>query len=255
MAERGLTGMKDPTEVYVLDKKVRLWQPAEGFRTSLDTVVLAAACPARDGDRVLDMGCGVGGAALCVQHRVPGCHITGVDIQADHIELARNNGLLNSGPGRFEFIEADIVSFNVPTPDRRFDQVICNPPYLDAGSHTPSPAAGRAAALGHLDEDVSVKSWIDSGFRLLLPGGSLTLIHRADALDRIIQALGRRFGALEIIPLWPRAGEAAKRVVVRAVKDRKTPATLHAGLVLHEANGDYTPAAQQVLRQGRALLS
>ncbi len=71
--------------------------------------------------------------------------------------------------------------------------------------------------------------------------------------DDIIQALGRRFGAVEIIPLWPRLGEAAKRVIVRARKDRQTPCTLHPGLVLHEAGGGYTPETDGILRDMAAL--
>jgi tRNA1(Val) A37 N6-methylase TrmN6 len=100
---------------------------------------------------------------------------------------------------------------------------------------------------------MSVKDWIDAGFHLLQPGGSLTMIHRADALDRIVQALGRRFGGVELIPLWPHAGEAAKRIIVRARKDRKTPATVHAGIVLHDAKGEYTQEADRILRGGEAI--
>ena len=64
---------------------------------------------------------------------------------------------------------------------------------------------------------------------------------------------GKRFGQIEIFPLWPHAGEAARRVIVRAVKDRRSPAKIHAGLVLHERSGEYTPQAEAVLRQAQFL--
>jgi len=245
--------MAEPVQIYVLDKKVRLLQPAKGFRTSLDSVMLAAACQAGPGDRVLDMGCGVGGAAFCLLYRVKGCFITGIDNQQEYIDLANKNIPLNNETERCEFGCRDIRTFTVSGPKQRFDHVICNPPYLDSGQHTRSPDAGRAAALGHDDADMSVKDWIDAGFNLLKPGGSLTLIHRADALDRILQALGRRFGAVEVIPLWPHAGEAAKRIIVRARKDRKTPAVVHPGLVLHDAKGKYTAKADRILRGAKAI--
>lgn len=232
--------MTDPVEIYVLDKRVKLLQPVDGFRTSLDSVMLAAACPAKLGQSVLDLGCGVGGAGLCVLERVKGTCLTGVDIQFDHIEMARENAVMNKAQA--EFIVSDIMDFRS---DERFDHVICNPPYMEEGAHTPSPKIKKATAHGH---DLLVKDWIDAGFEHLKSGGSYTMIHRADMTDKIIQGMGKRFGAIEIIPLWPRAGQNAKRVIVRSVKDRKTPATLHAGIVLHQEDGSYTDAADAILR-------
>jgi tRNA1(Val) A37 N6-methylase TrmN6 len=202
------------------------------------------------------MGSGVGGAGFCLLARVPECHVTGVDIQADHVELAERNIELNKAAGRAAFICSNIMDFMTDSAAaERFDHVICNPPYLEAGAHTPSPQEKLATARGHAEEDMDVKSWVDSGFRLLQSGGSLTVIHRADQTDKIIQALGRRFGAVVIIPLWPYEGEAAKRVIIRAVKDRKTPASLHPGIILHAPGGAYTEAAEKILRDGLPIVT
>ncbi len=239
----------DPDEIHVLDHRVRLLQPRGGFRTSLDSVMLAAACPVQSGETLLDLGCGVGGAGFCVLARISGAHLTGVDIQPDHIDLAVKNIALNDMKERASFITGDIRSLSV----KEFDHVICNPPYLDAGTHTPSPSAPKATALYHAKEDRSVKDWVEAGFRNLKNGGSFTVIHRADHTDRIVQSFGKKFGAVEIIPLWPRTGEAAKRVIIRALKNRKTPAKIHAGLVLHNADGSYTEQADKVLRGGEAI--
>lgn len=238
---------KTAEEIYVLDKQVRLRQPAGGFKTSLDSVMLAAACPTAVGDHILDLGAGVGGASFCVLYRVPGTQITGVEIQPDHVALATENIALNNADGRAAFIHADIRDYD----GGPFDHVICNPPYLEAGTHTPSPSEKKARAHGH--GETTLTDFLDAGFRNLKSGGSFTIIHRADMSDKIIQGLGKKFGAIEIIPLWPRAGVAAKRVIIRALKDRRSPAILHAGLVLHEENGDYTPETDAVLRRAAAL--
>jgi len=237
-------------EIHVLDHKVRLLQPENGFRTSLDSVFLGAGCPAKEGSRILDLGSGVGGAAFCLLWRVKNTHVTGVEIQATHVDLATQNITLNDMDGRVEFICADVVNYNAPSP---FDHVICNPPYLEAGTYTPSPSEERAMALGHEGRETVLKDWIDAGFRNIKSGGSLTMIHRADMSDKIIAGLGKRFGAVEIIPLYPKTGQEAKRVIIRAIKDRKTPARLHAGLILHEADGAYTARADAILRDGAAI--
>lgn len=242
--------MSESSEIHVLDHKVRLLQAEGGFRTSLDSVMVAAACPAKDGDRVLDMGCGVGGASFCILWRLPKSHVTGVDIQQDHVDLARRNIALNEREGYADFVCEDIRDFR---PEDRFDHILCNPPYLDADSYTPSVLTRRATALGHHGSDVTLKDWIDAGFHNLKGGGSLTIIHRADYTDKIIHGMGKKFGAIEIIPLWPKAGQDARRVIVRAIKHRKTPCRLHSGIILHEDNGNYTKEADAILRDGKNL--
>ncbi len=95
---------------------------------------------------------------------------------------------------------------------------------------------------------MDLKDWISCAHRSLKSGGSFTIINRADATDKIIREMGRKFGAIEIIPLWPKEGIQAKRVIIRSIKDRKSPATLHAGITLHKDDGDYTAAAERILR-------
>ncbi|MCB1591230.1 MAG: methyltransferase [Alphaproteobacteria bacterium] len=240
--------MNDPTEpIAVLNRRVLLHQPANGFRTSLDSVMLAAACTVKSGQSVLDLGCGVGSAGLCVAARVPGIVLSGIDIQADHVALAEKNAALNGVAANFTC--ADIRNYEGAPQDH----VITNPPYAEAGKHMPSPSSSKALARGHIEEDLNVSDWVEAGLRNVKNGGSLTLIHMAGETHTIIQALGKRFGAVEIIPLWPRAGVAAKRVILRAIRNRKTPSVIHPGLVLHEADGAYTQAAERVLRDGAGL--
>lgn len=212
--------------------------------------MLAAACSIRPRETFLDMGCGVGGAGFCVLARVPETRMTGVDIQADMIDLARANVPLNDARGRAEFVNADIRAYRAAAP---FDHVICNPPYMDAGAHTPSPHPHKAIANGHIDDEISIRDWVDAALRNLKGRGSLTIIHRADATDDIIMAMDGRFGGIEIIPLWPRVGQAAKRVIIRARKDSRSPAAIYPGIVLHEADGSYTAAADAVLRGGQGI--
>ena len=244
------------SEITVLGQKVRLRQLADGgFRTSLDSVMLAAACPAKAGDHVLDMGCGVGGASFCLLYRVPDIKLTGIEWEQAYLELARENAVLNNVVTRADFIHSDIRACKTEGTKPIYDHVIVNPPFSEAGEYMVSPDPIKAKALGHASEDnLSLEDWIDAAYRLVKSKGSLTIIYPTSGTDKIIRAMGKRFGAIEIIPLWPRAGMDSKRVIIRAIKHRQTPSTIRAGIVLHEAEGAYTKAAENVLRNAHPIL-
>jgi tRNA1(Val) A37 N6-methylase TrmN6 len=235
--------MSDLQEIYVLNKRLKLLHTAEGFKTSIDSVLLAASCPTKSGQYILDLGCGVGGAGLSVLTRVEGIKLTGVEIQEDHVNLAVQNAQNNDFADQCDFIQADVAQYKS---NQAFDHVISNPPYLESGAHLRSPSNEKATAMGF--DEANLKEWINIAYKRLKPDGTLAMIHRADHMDKIIQDLGERFGAVEIFPLWPKLGVPAKRVIIRAKKDRKTPATLHAGLTLHQENGEYTDEANKVFK-------
>ena len=235
--------------IHVLNKQVELLQPEDGFKTCIDAVLLAAACPAKPSDNILDLGCGVGSASFCVLKRVEGTTLSGIDVLPEVIALAQKNAVLNAMKERTHFKCIDIRDFEIP----EFDHVICNPPFLDAGEHLRSPSEAKATAMGFGEDDIELKDWIDCAHRSIRGQGSMTFIHRAAAMDEIIRAMGKRFGAIEIIPLWPKQGQEAKRVIIRAFKHRKTGASIQPGLILHQDNGDYTEAAEAILRDMNAL--
>ncbi|MHA3976339.1 tRNA1(Val) (adenine(37)-N6)-methyltransferase [Halovulum sp. GXIMD14794] len=243
------------TEDGFLGGRVRLLQPKRGYRAATDPVFLAAAVPARAGETVLDLGCGAGAALICLGVRVPGLSLTGLEQQPVYAALARRNAALNG-------LEADVVEGDVAAPPARlrtqsFDHVISNPPFFAAGSGTSAGDAGRAAAHGEGSADLAC--FIDLGLRRLLPGGSLTLVHRTERLGDILSVLAGRAGDVRILPIAPRPGRPAGRVIVRALKGRAAPLKLlppfevHAG-IRHEADApDFSPAAQSVLAQGAPL--
>jgi tRNA1(Val) A37 N6-methylase TrmN6 len=234
--------------------RVRLWQPTEGYRAATDPVLLAAACPARPGERVLDLGCGVGAAALCLAARVEGLTLHGLELQSDHAALARRNAAANGAP--LEVHEGDVAAPPAPLRAKPYDHVIANPPFF-AAAGSGSPRADRDLARREGAEGVA--GWVDAGLRRLRQGGWLTLIHRVERLPAILAALEGRAGDAAVLPLCPREGRPAPRVIVKARKDARGPFRLAAPLVLHAgaahvADGDdFTAAAAAVLRHGEAL--
>lgn len=230
-------------ETTLLGGRVRILQPMEGLRAGLDAVMVAAAVPAKPGERVIDLGCGTGAAGLCVRARVD-ARLTGFDIQEELVALARQSAALNRWDATF--MTGDVRDKAALAPDH-FDHAVCNPPYMQAGAWYDTPDKMRSKQLGEQVGDATLADWVDCLQRILKPGGSLSLIHRADHADKIIQALGTRFGGLELLPLYPHEGEVASRIVIRALKNRKSPVRLYPGIVLHESDGRWTQRADDVL--------
>jgi len=224
---------------YLLDGHVQITQSAEGYRAGLDAVMLAAACPAATGESILDLGCGAGAASLCLTARVTGLHIAGIEIQPEQAKLARTNFAQNNMIA--EIICADLIEYKFPSD--AFDHIILNPPYHDAAQHMPPENTARATAF--MADDLN--AWITAARRAVKTHGSVTIIHRTDALPDIIKNL-EGFGAIEIIPLWPRENTSAERIIVRARKGRKTALTLKPGVILHTADGGETEIARSILR-------
>jgi tRNA1Val (adenine37-N6)-methyltransferase len=234
--------------------RLRLLQPRQGYRAATDPVLLAAACAAQPGESVLDLGCGVGAASLCLGLRVPGLHLAGLELQPAYADLARQNAARNGIA--LTVVEGDITA--MPAAMRHgFDHVIANPPYYPPGG-TPSPVTSRATAM---QEDTPLSAWVEAASRRLHPGGWLTMITGADALPQILAALSPKLGSATVLPLAPRDGKPALRILLRARKGGRAAFRLLAPFVIHAGaahDGDresYTPAANAVLREGADLLA
>lgn len=226
-----------------LDGRVRVTQPQTGFRAGLDAVMLAAAIPATGGQTALELGSGAGTASLCLAARVPGLTVTGAEIDDSLVALAQANAAPNAS--NVGFVTADV--FALPAELKRdFDHVFCNPPFHGEGQA--SPDAARATAL--MDKG-KLSNWLKLGLQRTVSGGFFTAILRADRLNEALAALPER--GVCALPLWPRAGEAPKRVIVQARKGSGAPFALLPGLVLHQENGAWTNESEAVLRRGEAL--
>ena len=229
---------------------LRLEQPAKGYRFGTDAMLLAAAVPLADGLQVLELGCGVGAALLGIGWRARQAGftigLTGIELQDVLAGRAEVNSAANDIPATI--VRGDVTDKNMFHQLGRFDRVFCNPPFHPAESS--SPAGNAIKTTAHIEETDGLDLWLQSANRFLKPKGVFTMIHRADRLDAILPLCTGFLGAIEIIPFWPKAGQPARRLIIRGQKGSRKPLTLHSGLVMHDTDGAYTPEAFAVICAG-----
>ena len=236
----------------LLGGRVAVLQPVTGYRAAIDPVFLAAAVPAEAGERALDVGSGVGTAALCLAMRVPGVRVSGIEVQRDLVRLAMRNADINGLAGAADFMRGSLLEPPLRLAPGSFHHVMANPPFVEAGRGNKPPDPGKAAA--NVEGVAGIGDWLKFCLLMARPKGSITLIHRADRLDDVLAAMRGHLGEIVVFPLWPgSAGKPAKRVVVRGRKGLATPLRLSPGLVLHRPDGAFTEEADAVLRDAGGL--
>jgi tRNA1(Val) A37 N6-methylase TrmN6 len=239
------------TEDRLLGGRVRLRQPAEGYRVAIDPVFLAAAVAAEPHQLVLDVGCGAGAAMLCLGLRVPQARIVGLELQRDLVRLAGDNAILNGMEARISVMIGDLLHAPPRLSFGAFDHVMANPPYNERDRSVLAAAAGKTEAT--VEGAADLGAWVRFALAMVRPKGSITFIHRADRIDALLGEIAGRAGEVVVYPLWAAADRPASRVLVRARKQIAAPARLAPGLVLHRADGRLSEPAESILRDGKPL--
>ncbi|HWX85228.1 MAG TPA: methyltransferase [Xanthobacteraceae bacterium] len=244
----------ETSEDAVLGGRLMLRQPLRGHRVGHDAILLAAAASARSGEHAVDLGSGVGGAGLALARRIAGVAVTLVEIDPELAALAAGNVQRNGLSGRVRAVRLDVDSsaadfIAAGLAPGSVACVLMNPPFNVAQQPSPDPAR----RLAHAASEGTLERWLRAAARLLHADGVVTLIWRADGLADVLAALGKDFGPITVLPVHPKPGAAAIRVLVRATKGSRAPLKLLPGLLLAETDGKPTAAAEAVLRKGEAL--
>jgi tRNA1Val (adenine37-N6)-methyltransferase len=217
------------TEGMLLGGAVRYAQPAAGYRSGIEPVFLAAAVPARAGERVLEAG-------------------IGVEIEPVMATIAAAN-LVANGRRDVTILTGDVCA--LPEAVGHVDHAMANPPWHDGAGSQPAGALKQRAKMASAG---LAAAWIAAMAEVVRVGGTLTLIlpPRAVPESRAALAAAGCNSAL-LFPLWPRPGREARIVLLQATKGRAEDIRCLPGLVLHDEAG-YTDAAEAILRRGEALV-
>ena len=236
-------------ENALLGGRVRLRQPAKGYRAGMDAALLAAAVAAAPGERVIEAGCGAGAVLMQIAARCPGVALTGLERDPAMAALARENASLNGADA--QIVEGDVAAGFRTLDLPLFDRAVSNPPFFDDPAALRAPAEGKRGAWM---ADDGLKAWTTFLLKSVREGGRIAVIHRADRLADLLALLGETAGSFAVRGIHPYTDEPAKRVLVQAIKTGKAPLRLLPPLVLHDRSGaKHTAEAEAILRGEAAL--
>jgi tRNA1(Val) A37 N6-methylase TrmN6 len=242
--------MKTSTD-HLMNGSITLEQPLEGYRVAIDPVFLASFVPAQAEESILDVGCGVGAAMLCLARRVEKTKIIGLELQPEYARLASRNIQANQLQTYLEVVTGDLLTPPPRLAASSFHHVMTNPPYYLLNKVTPSAHGAKATAT--VEMRVTLKQWIDFCLLMVRPKGTLSLILPTDRLEDVLPLFHPKAGDISIYPLWPSAQKSAKRLLIRARKNSHASTKIFPGLVLHNAQGKYSEDAEKVLRHCGAI--
>jgi tRNA1(Val) A37 N6-methylase TrmN6 len=250
------TNTAEVTDDRLLGGKVRLLQPARGYRAGMDAALLAAAIDAQPGERVLEAGCGAGAVLFQAAARAPDARFVGVERDLDALALAEKNVVLNAAQDRVSVRAGDVgrgfagQGFLRPN-EPPFDVAVANPPFFDDPDALRAPAPEKRAAW---IADAGLDAWTRFLLKAVREGGRVVMIHRAERLADLLALLGSTGGSFQIRPVHPFADAPAKRVLVRATKTGRAPLMILPPLILHDRDGGKHTAQADAIFRGEAAL-
>ena len=235
------------TEDYLLNKRVKIFQPTDGYRAAIDAVFLASMVDTKkvkEGTKILDVGSGTGAVSLCLAERLKDkkIEITGLEIQKELVELSNKSAKANG----FDFLHYELCDIREKNNDKAglFDFVVTNPPYSD--HDMPSPNESKKQA--HNMENLNLTKWLSVCLKMLKPKGYIALINRTEALNEILGAMHNKAGNIQILPLYSKEEQTSKRILILAEKGSRAPTKILPPLYTHNPDGVYSEKAEQILR-------
>ncbi len=212
---------------------LKIIQHRNGYRFSLDPILLCAFARISEGDRVADLGAGNGVIPLVLARRSGAARIVGVERQTEMVARARRSVVLNGLQERIEIIEGDVREISQVLDPQSFEVVVANPPFRSLGGGRVASGSERAAArhelAGGLADFVSAASW------LLPDGGRFYVVYLAERADELLACMRQAYLAPRRLRcVHGRSGDPARMVLVEGRKNGGAGLTIEPPLVVRE---------------------
>jgi len=235
-----MTSATDYTEDTLFNGRIRCLQHRKGYRFSVDAVLIGNFIQPKQGDKILDLGCGCGIIPLILTYRWPKISVSGLEIQPNLASLAKKNVELNDCQERIEIIPGDLKEIEKYVESGSFDWVVSNPPYRKSGSGRVSlgdeQAFARHEQLADLAKVVKAAEWS------VKKGGKVVFIYPASRGGAVISELKKSgLEPKKILSIFSYPGTSASLLIIEAVKHGGEEMTILPPFYVYEKrDGEYS---------------
>ncbi len=225
--------------------RLKILQGRDGYRFSIDALLLAHFAESGAKDRIIDLGTGCGILPLILLFRKKASRVIGVEIQPSLADLARRNASLNRFTSRIKIWEKDLKELNTRKLKETFDLVLSNPPYRRMGSGRINPNQEKAVARHEIK--ATLEDVIRTAHHLLQNKGRLVMIYPASRAAGLIKEMARfHLEPKRLQFVHSHDKDEARLILVEALKEGQAQVRILPPFVLYDSVGDYTPAARQL---------
>lgn len=217
---------------------LRIAQKRDGYRFSLDPLILCDFARVSAGDQIIDLGTGCGVIPLVLARREGGARIVGVEHQEEMAELAARNVRLNALEDRIAIVQGDVALLKGRFPPSSFDVVTANPPYRRRGTGKVSPRGGRD--LARHESTATLADFLAMAKHLVRASGSISFIYHPSRLSELfVEAAALKLAPLRLRMVHGNDGAEARMFLVELVKGRKGELRVLPPLFVYGGDGGY----------------
>lgn len=224
-------------------------QPKQGYRFSVDAILLADFLKVKPDDRLIDLGTGIGIIPLLSTVLTPAREIVGLELQTGLMQIAQRNIELNSLDERIRIIHGDVKQISQLFRAGEFDALCSNPPYRKVGSGRLNPDTEQAIARHEVA--CQLEDLLRAAKYLIRPGGKVFLIYLSERLSELLGGLSRyRLEPKKIRCIHTAVHTPASFVLVEAHRDAASGVLVLPPLFLYNEENVYSSEAKRILHEG-----
>jgi tRNA1Val (adenine37-N6)-methyltransferase len=231
---------------------LRIIQKRDGYRFSLDPLLLCEFVPTKDVDSAIDLGAGCGIIPLLLARRSAARFLVGLEQQLIMAELARRNAALNGLDGRIAVVVGNMCDTYRQFPVSSFDLVTANPPYRRRGTGRVSPKKSRDEARH--ESTATLADFLAVAKYLVKPGGAICLVHHPSRLkDLLVEADRLKLTPLRLCLVHGSEGAEARIFMIELAKGRRGELQVLPPLFVNCAAGASAPGSNPALHRKESM--
>lgn len=222
-----------------LNSQIITWQFKNGYRYSVDSILLASFYNTQKNDYIIDVGTGCGIISLLLCHWYPTIHITGVEIQSELAQLAIRNAQENQFSDRFKILQSDITILNKTAFPQPTTHIMANPPFYAVGRGRKNLIEQQL--LARHEVCLTMQQLVDSAYRLLNRGGKFLSIYPMERWTEFKNILNdNKFFISRTCQVFAKQSHPPKLILVESEKEGIGGIKEETSIIMYQENGRYT---------------